>query len=181
MAIASVDSFKASLIGGGQRSNQFRVDLTFPQIVAGAATAFPIATAQFFCEATSIPGSTIQRVEAHYRGRQIKLPAEREFEDWKVTILNDTNFQFHTAFNIWMNLINNVRDNTGVTNPLSYTSDMYVTALDRNGSENMTYKIRAAYPIDIGKLELDFKNPDIQKFDVTFSFQDWQSTSIGQV
>lgn len=177
----SIDQFKAALVGGGQRSNQFRVDLTFPQIVSGGTSAPAIALAQFMCSATKIPGSTIEKTKLTYRGRDLNLPSERTYEDWNVKIINDTNFALHSAFNIWMNLINNNKSNTGVTNPLTYSTDMFVTALDRNGAENKQYKFVGAWPTKVGDLDLDFKNSEVQTFDVTFSYLYWQSDVIGGV
>lgn len=174
----NIDQFKASLVGGGARANQFRVSLTFPQIVTGAATSFPIATAQFFCQAASIPGSKIEKIDAYYRGRKVPLPGEREFEPWKITVLNDTNFAFHTAFNLWSNALNNVKNNTGITNPATQTSDLLITSLDRNGSDLMTYKMIGAWPSDISELEHDFKNGEIQTFTTTFQYLYWQSDVI---
>lgn len=176
--MSNIDSFKSSLIGGGARSNQFRVALTFPQIINGVSTAIPIAAAQFLCQGSSIPGSDIEKIDAWYRGRKVPLPAERTFEPWKITILNDTNFAFHTAFNQWGNALNNVKNNTGITNPASQTSDLFITALDRNGSDLMTYKMVGAWPSKISELEYDFKNGEVQTFSVTFEYLYWQSDVI---
>lgn len=177
----SIDQFKAALVGGGQRANQFRVDLTFPGIVSGGTSAPAIALSQFFCSATHMPASSIEKSKLTYRGRDLPLPGERQFADWPITVINDTNFAIHSAFNIWSNLINSVKSNTGVTNPATYTTDMFVTALDRNGAENKQYKFVGCWPSEIGELELDFKNPEIQTFKVNLTYLYWQSDVIGGV
>ena len=175
----SIDNFKAAIVGGGARANQFRVDLNFPAIVCGGTAAPAIAVAQFFCTATKLPGSKIEKVTTNYRGRPISLPGERTFDDWRITVLNDTNFAIHSAFNIWSNLINNVRSNTGVTNPATLTTDMFVTQLDRNGADLKTYKMVGAWPTEIEDLDLDFKNPEIQTFGITLNYLYWQSDVVG--
>lgn len=179
--MSNIDNFKAALTGGGQRANQFRVDLTFPGIVSGGTSAPAIALAQFFCSASTLPGSKLEKTKLVYRGRDLPLPSERTFDDWSITVINDTNFAIHSAFNIWSNLINNVKSNTGVTNPATYTADMFITALDRNGAENKQYKMVGAWPSSIGELELDFKNNEVQTFKVDLTYLYWQSDVIGGV
>lgn len=175
----SIDQFRASLVGGGQRSNQFSVQLTFPQIVDGGTAAPAILLAPFMINASRLPGSTIETIEAFWRGRRVPLAGERTFEDFTITVTNDTNFALHTAFNIWSNLINNVNDNTGITVPSAYVADAYVSALDRNGLETKTYKIKGIWPKTISEIELDFKNPEIQNFTVTFPVYNWSSDVVG--
>lgn len=175
----SIDQFKAALVGGGARSNQFRISLTFPGIVSGGTAAPAIGLSEFMCTATKIPGSKLEKVTAHYRGRPLSLPAERTIDDWRITVLNDTNFAIHSAFNVWSNLINNVKSNTGVTNPATLTTDMYVTQLDRNGAELKTYKLIGVWPVEIEDLDLDFKNNEIQTFGVSLNYLYWQSDVIG--
>lgn len=175
----SIDQFRASLVGGGQRSNQFSVQLTFPQIVSGGTAAPAILLAPFMVNASRLPGSAIEQIDSWYRGRRVPLPAERTFEDWTITITNDTNFVLHTAFNVWANLINNVNDNTGITTPSAYIADAYISALDRNGLETKTYKMKGLWPKNISEMEFDFKNPEVTNFTVTFPVYNWSSDVVG--
>jgi hypothetical protein len=82
--MANIADFKAQLIGGGARPNQFRVDLTFPSYVTLGAIAG--LQGQFLCRATSLPASTLENIPIQYRGRAINVAGERTFEQWQVTI-----------------------------------------------------------------------------------------------
>ena len=82
--MANISDFKAQLIGGGARPNQFRVDLSFPTFVtAGAAVGL---NSQFLCKATQLPASTVENMQILYRGRQVNYAGERAFAPWTVSI-----------------------------------------------------------------------------------------------
>lgn len=181
MSIGSIDNFKAALIGGGARANQFRVDLTFPALVQNG-TAAGLAS-QFMCKAAAIPDSTLNIVGVPYRGRMLKLAGDKTFENWSVTIINDTNFLMRNAFERWHNSVNNFVDGTGVDAPAAYQSDMYVHQLDRNGNTLQSYKFVAAWPASLGKIDLAFNENQttVEEFTVDFAYQYWQSTSVGGI
>ena len=93
--MANISDFKAQLIGGGARANQFQVQLTFPSFVsAGAAVGI---NAQFLCKAAQLPASTVENMPIYYRGRQVNFAGERTFAPWSVTIYNDTTFTIRNA------------------------------------------------------------------------------------
>ena len=172
--MANIADFKAQLIGGGARPNQFRVDLTFPSYVTLGAIAG--LQGQFLCKATTLPTSTVENIAMQYRGRQINLAGERTFEQWNVTIYNDTSFNIRNAFEIWSNGIQNNATTEGRTNPRDYQVDMAVNQLDRNGAQVKTYKFVDAYPIAIGAIGLDYETTNqIETFDVTFQYNYWTS------
>ena len=56
--MANIADFKAQMIGGGARPNQFRVELTFPSFVTLGVVAGQHA--QFLCKAAQLPASTIE-------------------------------------------------------------------------------------------------------------------------
>ena len=164
----SILNFKASLLGGGARANQFRVTLNFPSFVNGTSAA---NKAQFLCTAASLPGQTINVAQLMYRGRQVKLAGERVFDNWQVTILNDTDFDVHNAFENWMQNINNKQENSGMTNPLQYTVSMSVEQLDRNGVTLKMYTFQDAWPVTIAPIALSFGDNDtVESFTVDFAY-----------
>ncbi len=176
----SILDFKANLTGGGARPNQFRVELSFPAIVSGTGDA--ARKAQFLCHATSLPGSRVNPVIANYRGREVPLAGERAFQPWTISVYNDTDFLIRDAFENWLGRINDVRENTGVTNPMLYTSQLTVNQLDRNGATIKSYTIYDAWPTDIGEIQLEFgNNNQIETFPITFVYTSWttQTTAVG--
>jgi len=50
--MAQIDDFKANLIGGGYRTNQFRVTITPPP---GIAIGLDVRRTSFLCKATKLP------------------------------------------------------------------------------------------------------------------------------
>lgn len=171
----SILNFKASLLGGGARANQFRVTLNFPTFVNGTSAA---TKAQFLCTAASLPGQTINVTQVMYRGRQVKLAGERVFDNWQVTILNDTDFDIHNAFENWMQSINNKQENSGMTNPLQYTVSMSVEQLDRNGVTLKMYTFQDAWPTAIAPIALNFGDNDtVESFTVDFAYSWFEASA----
>lgn len=174
--MANIDSFKANMIGGGARANQFYVSLTFPSFVTGGSLAS--AKGQFVCKGAQLPASTIDNTPVNYRGRQVNFAGERTFAPWTVTVLNDNDFLIRNAMEAWMNGINNNVSNTGLVNPAQYQVDMEVFQLDRNGNPIKAYKFVDAYPTEVGAIELNFDtNNQIEEFTITFQYNYWTSTS----
>lgn len=178
----SILNFKAALLGGGARANQFRVTLNFPGFVSGASSA--ANKAQFLCTAASLPGQVIGVAPVMYRGREVKLSGERRFDNWSVTVLNDTDFDIHNAFESWMQQINNKQENSGITNPLLYTTNMNVEQLDRNGITLKKYTFQDAWPVSISPIQLNFgQNDSVEEFQIEFAYGWFESEAFkgGQV
>lgn len=171
--MSTVDNFKAKLIGGGARANLFKATLTYPAYAQGDTEL-----SSFMCKAAQLPGSTIGTIEIPYRGRQLKIAGDRTFENWTVTIINDTGMEVRNAFERWMNGINNHTSGNGLTNPSDYQSDLAIQQLDKAGNVTKTYTIRSAYPVNISTIELSNDTTDaIEEFTVEFAFQYWESNT----
>ena len=109
-----------------------------------------------------------------YRGREVKLPGERTFQNWQITIINDTDFAIRNAFEDWMNVINDVAENSGITNPNIITSDMYVTQLDRNNEDLKKYSFVDCWPVNMSDIQLSFDaNDRVEDFTVELAYAYW--------
>lgn len=167
--MANIADFKAQMLGGGARPNQFRVDLTFPSYVGLGAIAGQ--RAQFLCKAAQLPASTIEVLPVLYRGRPVNFAGERTFQPWTVTIYNDTSFGIRNALEQWQSGIQNYNTTDGRTNPSDYQVDLTVTQLDRGGAEIKSYKFVDAMPTLIGAVALDYEQQNaIEMFDVEFTY-----------
>jgi len=177
--MANIADFKAQLLGGGARANQFRVELTFPTYVtAGAAVGLQ---SQFLCKAAQLPASTIDNIAVQYRGRAVNFAGEKTFQPWTIMVYNDTTFNIRNAMEKWSNGIQNNAATNGITNPLRYQADLTVNQLDRNGATVKTYTFRDAYPTSVGAIEVDYEAVNqIEMFSVEFHYNFWTSnTSTG--
>ena len=97
----------------------------------------------------------------------------RTFADWTMSVLNDTDFKIFKAFERWMNGMNNMTDNEGLTNPLDYQVDGFIDHLDRDGNSIKQYVFRGAFPTTLGDIALDYSTNTMlsKSFDVTLSYQ----------
>jgi len=167
--MANINDFKSRLIGGGARANQFKVTLPFPGYSQVGGETSDLA---FLCNATSIPGMTVSEVAVNFRGRQLYIAGDRTFATWSITVLNDTDFKLHRAFERWMNGINNMTDNEGLTNPVDYQVDVFVDHLDRNGATLKSYTLRGAYPTTLDDIALSYAtNNAVEEFGCSLTYQ----------
>lgn len=174
--MANIADFKAQMIGGGARPNQFRVEIVFPSYVTLGVVAGQ--RAQFLCKAAQLPASTIDVLPVLYRGRPINFAGERTFAPWTVSIYNDTTFGIRNAMEQWQSGIQNYNTTNGRVNPTDYQVDLNVHQLDRNGAIIKSYKFVDAFPTNISAIGLDYEQQNaIEQFDVEFTYNFFTSNT----
>tara|TARA_B100000424_G_scaffold227819_1_gene188748 strand:+ start:263 stop:793 length:531 start_codon:yes stop_codon:yes gene_type:complete len=175
--MAAIDDFKANLIGGGARANQFRVTITPPP---GIAIGLDVRRASFLVTASNLPQSQLGEIAVPFRGRNIYVTGDRPApEPWTVTFFNDTDFMVRTAMERWHNGINNFADNTGVTNAADYQTDLFVEQLDRDDTILKTYIFRSAFPVSVGQIDLtNEETTTIETFEVQWRYQHFEPSSV---
>ena len=175
--MAAIDDFKANLIGGGARANQYRVTITPP---TGIAIGLDVRRTSFLVTASNLPRQTLAEIAIPFRGRQIYIAGDRSFEDaWTVTFMNDTDFMIRNAMEKWSNGINDLAAGTGVTAPLAYQTDLEVEHLDRDDNVLKRYVFRSAWPTSISSIELTNDAQDaIETFDVTWRYQHFEASGV---
>jgi len=165
----NIEEFKARLGAGGARPNQFRVKLAFPSYVTGVDPSYSLLVT-----GAALPASNVNPAIIQYRGREIKLAGERNFDPWTITVVNDSDFSLRAPFEAWMNGMNNRETNEAITlEPSGYQSDIVVEHLDRNDKvlENGTYTLRNAFPIQMSEIALNYAQNDIfEEFTVTWQY-----------
>jgi len=174
--MANIADFKAQMIGGGARPNQFRVELTFPSFVTLGAVAGQ--RAQFLCKAAQLPASTIETIPVLFKGRPVNFAGERTFAPWTVSIYNDTTFGIRNALEQWQSGIQNYDTTLGKVNPTEYQVDLQVHQLDRSGAIIKSYKFVDAFPTNISAIGLDYEQQNaIEQFDVEFQYNYFTSAT----
>lgn len=174
--MANISDFKAQMIGGGARANQFRVELSFPGYVTAGVVAGQ--QAQFLCKAAQLPASTIENMPIQYRGRAVNFAGERTYAPWTITVYNDTNFNIRNAMEQWQAGIQNYTTTQGRVNPQDYQVDLTVHQLDRNGAIVKTYNFIDSYPLSVGVIALDYDTANaIETFDVEFQYNYFTSNT----
>ena len=175
--MANIDDFKANLIGGGARANQFRVTISPPP---GIAIGLDVRRTSFLVQSAQLPAMTLGEVEVAFRGRKIYVAGDRAFEGtWNATVINDTDFMIRNAMERWNNGINDLADNTGITTPADYQSDLVVEQLDRDDTVLKTYIFRSAYPLTIAAMDLSTAEAtEIMNFEVTWRYQHYEPSAV---
>ena len=175
--MAAIDDFKANLIGGGARANQYRVTITPP---TGIAIGLDVRRTSFLVTASNLPGQTLAEIAIPFRGRQIYIAGDRSFEDaWTVTFMNDTDFMIRNAMERWSNGINDLAESTGVIAPADYQTDLTVEHLDRDDTVLKSYIFRSAWPTTIAPIELTNEAADaIETFEVTWRYQHFEASGV---
>ena len=175
--MANIDDFKANLIGGGARANQFRVTITPPP---GIAIGLDVRRASFLVTASQLPASTLGEIPVPFRGRNIYVAGDRpEFQEWTTTFLNDSDFMIRNAMERWNNGINDLADNTGVINAADYQTDLFVEQLDRDSAVLKSYIFKSAYPRDISAIDLNAETVNaIETFECTWRYQHFEASGV---
>jgi len=175
--MAQIDDFKANLIGGGARANQFRITITPPP---GIAIGLDVRRTSFLVSAAAIPAIDMAFIPVPFRGRNVFYPGDRpDPADWTVTFYNDTDFMIRNAFENWSNGINDFANNTGLTNPADFQTDLQVEQLDRDDTILKTYILRNCFPTNIAEIALDMSTTDaIETFGVTWKYTHLESSGV---
>tara|TARA_B100000214_G_scaffold336380_1_gene280289 strand:+ start:811 stop:1344 length:534 start_codon:yes stop_codon:yes gene_type:complete len=175
--MAAIDDFKANLLGGGARANQFRVTITPP---AGIAIGLDVRRTSFLVRGSNLPGQTLGEITVPFRGRQIYIAGDRTFEEtWSTTFLNDTDFMIRNAMELWMNGINDLADGTGTSALADYQTDLQVEQLDRDDTILKTYIFRSAWPTTVAQIDLTSDTADaIEEFEVTWRYQHFEASGV---
>lgn len=175
--MARISDFKAQMIHGGLRLNQFRCEIAFPAVVSGGNLAGQ--KLQFLAKSSQAPSSTLSDVIVNYRGRPIHFAGEREFEPWSIEVYTDTDMVVRNAFESWINLIQRSDSTNGLQSPLTYQVDMSVIMTDRNDRPVKKYTFKDAYPITVGSMQMDWDaNNQIGIFPVTFQYNYWTADGV---
>ena len=175
--MANIDDFKANLIGGGARANQFRVTITPPP---GIAIGLDVRRASFLVTASNLPASNLGEIAVPFRGRNIYISGDRPApEPWSTTFYNDTDFMVRNAMERWHNGINDFANNTGVVNSADFQTDLFVEQLDRDETILKTYIFRSAFPLTVGQIDLSTAEAtEIETFEVTWRYQHFEPSAV---
>ena len=162
--MASIDQFKAQLLGGGPRANRFRV------FIPRSGNKI-----EFLCQSAQIPAATVGVVEQQFRGSVLKLAVDRTFEPWNVTIINDIEFSSRSALESWQRDIQDMDSGEGMTS-LDYLVDRaFVEQLNKDDSVLARYEFFNMFPTSIGAIDLSYETVDaLETFDVEFQYSHWE-------
>lgn len=147
--------------------NQVKNDYARPNLFEVRIDNF--ATAKFVVKAASIPAASIGTIEVPYQNRKIKIPGDRTFQDWTVTIINDENYELREQLMSWQAGLAFFDDYGSTLNPMSSHKVMEVYQKNRTGGLSALSQI-SGWPSEIGAIDLSWETTDsVQEYQVTFS------------
>ena len=180
MAFSSVANLKTAL-GLCARANLFEVVLTLPTFTDNTAgtTAKAAAEAATFdlnilVKAAQVPAFTVGVIEVPYKaGRRIKIPGDRTFADWTVTVINDEKHVVRRAFTAWINSISKGNyDSPTKSFQKDYLTTLFVTQFKPGGNDVRSYRLVNAFPTDVSGVDLSMDSTDtLSEFTVNFQYQ----------
>lgn len=187
--MANLSTFKTK-IGYGVRPNLFRI--TIPNssgLGSWVNESVNMTDSSFLCRSAGIPASSVGTVEVPFRGRVIKLPGDRTFESWTVTMFADEKLNIRSYFEKWLDKLNEHRSGAGYTT--GFSRDLTVELFARgtgatNDSTNSstphnvikTYVFRNAFPANVSQIDLSYDNNNsIAEHTVEFQYDWWEATT----
>ena len=170
-----------ALNNAGARANLFDVTMTG----AGAA-GLNASEFTFACKAAAIPAQTIGVVEVPYFGRVVKVPGNKTFDNWNVTIINDEGFAIRNGFEKWIagmgtHVKNVVEVGGGGLGVDSLYGDATVTHFGKKGpTETLAaYVFKNIFPVSMSEIALGWDaNDAIEEFTVEFAYDYWTHAGV---
>jgi hypothetical protein len=193
MADHNISTFASGFHGGGIRPHLFEVSGSI------GAAAQSRESQSFHIKAASLPASSLGIIEVPYRGRKVKIPGDRTFAEWSITILCRSDMSLRNDFESWSNKINaHIANTSGDHQPMSNAAQTGskaeasvftqwgINQLDRAGAVVKDYTFYGVWPSEIGAVELDYETTDsVAEFPVTLQYTYWttggRNSSVGDM
>ena len=181
MAFA-LSEFKSNLTGGGAKSALFQVDLNYPSPITP-----PAINAKFLISAASIPASTVGTYDVFYHGKPIKVAADRTYDAWETTIINDEDFGVRKSLEQWLSLLSNHELNTRSKSVDSgkkegknadYKTDITVSQYFKSGTPSHKYKFTGAFPVGLSTIALSWESNTIETYTCSWAYDCWEHLDL---
>ena len=181
----TIDTFRTNALAkGGARANLF--DVTIAGVAATTNLGGATKEFTFACKAAAIPAQTIGVVEVPYFGRVVKVPGNKTFDNWSVTIINDEGFAIRNGFEKWVASMGTHIGNVQSAASSALTGALYGDAtVQHYGKKGPTdkiaeYKFVNIFPVSVSEIALGWDaNDAIEEYTVEFAYDYW--THTGQV
>lgn len=156
---------------GGVRKSLFRARIAnWPAALAGASDKLT-----FSCKIANLPASTLSVIEVPYLGRKIKVPGNRTFENWTITVIADEDYLVRDSLIRWGNAINTHFGNVSILDiPSQFLGDLEVEQYSRTGEILQRITIHDAFPATLQEMELGWEDADaLGEFTQEFAYTYW--------
>ena len=173
-----LDSFKQAFSSGGARPNLFEVSIIDSPF--GGSNSEINKSFSFLAQGASLPAATIGEILVPYMGRQLKIPGNRTYDTWDLTILNDEGFGIRDMFHTWQDAIQGT--NTNISAGINTIMGQFkVSQLAKAGHVSKSYYIYNAWPSVVSDIELNWESNDaLETFTVTINYSHWDHENAKQ-
>ena len=162
--MATINQFKANLIGAGPRANRFKVFI--PRLPGGQ---------EFLIKAASLPAQVITPTPITFQGMTVNVAGDRTYETWATTVYNDNDFSVKSAIEEWMQEIVPYASSNGTVGYEYMADRATVTQLDRADNIIATYEFFNMWPTALGAITLDSSGADaVEEFDATWVYSHFE-------
>ena len=179
----SINTFRSNALNNaGARANLFDVTMTGATVAGLNASEFTFA-----CKAAQIPSSAVGVVEVPYFGRVVKVPGNKTFENWSVTIINDEEFLIRNAMEKWVAAMGTHEGNIATIGNTfgaaggTLFGQASVQHYSKGGGAlgQAKYNFVNIFPVSIGEIALAWDaNDAIEEFTVEFAYDYWTHTDV---
>jgi len=116
-----------------------------------------------------LPTAEMGIMEIPYKGRKVKIPAERSFTEWTVTVMETNDMNVRRSFEKWMSVMDAEDEIKRNTAALS-TIDVILLKGD-NSTPSITYTLYGAFPSSLASVDLSFDEQTAPlEYSVTFQY-----------
>ena len=168
------------------RAYLFRV-MIFEDNIVGSVAGSIITE---LISSTASPVATTTSINVGWQATKTKLAGKTDYQDWNVTVRDDSINAAHTYFSSWKDKVYNAQ--TGVSSPLAdkggykrtgilmlMTGGSVISATNAVGMRG--YIIHGIWPKEIGQISFDYATESIATFPVTLSVDYYESLSAAQL
>lgn len=189
----NVSQFKSKLseVGGLAKTNKFMVLITPPQWTGDVNDSLQVtpgaqANLRFLCDTTNLPGKNLNTIDYMPQGFGAvhKIPVGIVHDPLTLTFLMDSNHHVMKFFQLWMQEIINTgssfdgelasyKDRTDheISYKSNYSTGLIITFFSDDGTSQLEYHLKDAYPVQIGSVQLGWEqNDSIAKLPVEFTY-----------
>ena len=180
----TIDTFRTTaLAAGGARANLF--DVTIAGVAATTHLATGVAQFKFACKAANIPAMAVGVVEVPYFGRVVKVPGNKTFDNWSVTVINDEGFLVRNGFEKWVASMGTHKGNVQSAASTGLTTALYGDATVQHYGKSGTtskiaeYKFVNIFPVSVSEIALGWDSNDaIEEFTDEFAYDYWKHATV---
>ena len=176
-----INAFRTNALNNsGARANLFDVTIKGATIAGLTPSEF-----NFSCKGAAIPPMAVGVVEVPYFGRVVKVPGNKTFENWSVTVINDEGFIVRNGFEKWVasmgTHIGNVQSSASSTLASGLYGNATVVHYGKTGSTSVlaTYNFVNIFPVSVSEIALGWDaNDAVEEFTVEFAYDYWTHKDV---